>query len=106
MTRAFLAVRVAVSPTSRYPPSATRPGPAGPLTLTRRTVPSPSSELSLRTSIDASSLTCVAHAVESAAMTNSPPAKPSGRVWAARSGPTIWAQLLNTEPTAACSFQP
>ena len=68
MTRAFLAVRVAVSPASWHPPSATLPRAGRPLTLTRRTVPSPSSELSLRTSIDASSLTCVAHAVESAAI--------------------------------------
>jgi hypothetical protein len=52
----------------------------GPRTLTPVTVPSPSSAFSLRMSCARSSLTCVAHAVESAMTSSSPSVKPPGLV--------------------------
>ena len=63
-------------PGTRQPPRCR--GGAGPRTLTRRTVPSPSSALSRRTSCGASSRTWVAQAVESAVTASSPSANASG----------------------------
>src|SRR5690242_6335443 len=91
-------------PGTRQPPRWR--GAAGPRTLTRRTEPSPSSELSRLTSTGASSRTWVAQAVESAVTASSPSAKLSGWVCAARSAPTISAHRPNTDPIAARCCQP
>ena len=81
-------------------------GPRGPSTSITVTVPCPSSSLSRRTTVGASSRSWVAQAVESVRTTSRPSSNDSGVQWAATSSPTSSAQRAKTPCTRRSRSQP